>query len=264
MAHSAPPNLDVFMNYEYEIDLEGPSAGAAVIRFVRPNSKVLEVGAGSGAIARHIVSQKKCKVVAVEANPASVEKLRKFCDRVHDLDLNQADWTKTLENEGGFDYVIAADVLEHVYNPWRVLSGMKALLKDEGSIILSLPHASHSSVLTSFYNGDVEYREWGLLDKTHIRFFGLHNIEALYESAGLAITQVHFVMLKPEDTEFAEHWKRLPESVRKALSNRPFANVYQVVTEAQPVERVANPISLMDQLEKPQPKKSSVFDFFRT
>jgi 2-polyprenyl-3-methyl-5-hydroxy-6-metoxy-1,4-benzoquinol methylase len=264
MAHSAPPNLDVFMNYEYEIDLEGPSAGAAVIRFVRPNSRVLEVGAGSGAIARHIVSQKKCRVVAVEANPTSVEKLQKFCDKVYDLDLNRTDWTKTFENDDGFDYVIAADVLEHVYNPWRVLHGMKSLLNDSGSIILSLPHASHSSVLTSFYHGDVEYREWGLLDKTHIRFFGLHNIEALYESAGLAITQVHFVMLKPEDTEFAEHWKRLPESVRNALSNRPFANVYQVVTEAKPMERVVNRISLMDQLEQLQPRKSSIFAFFRT
>jgi 2-polyprenyl-3-methyl-5-hydroxy-6-metoxy-1,4-benzoquinol methylase len=263
MPHSAPPNLDVFMNYEYEIDLDGNSAGAAVIRFVRPNSKVLEVGAGSGAIARHLVSGNKCKLTAVESNPTSVEKLKKFCDSVHALDLNEADWPKALGKSGKFDHVIAADVLEHVYNPWAVLKNMKTLLNENGSIILSLPHAGHSSVLTSFYNGDVEYREWGLLDKTHIRFFGLHNVEGLYESAGLAITRVHFVMMKPEDTEFAEHWKALPSSVRAALSDRRFANVYQIVTEAKPMEAAPQRISLIDQLEQLPARKKGILDFFR-
>jgi 2-polyprenyl-3-methyl-5-hydroxy-6-metoxy-1,4-benzoquinol methylase len=265
MTHSAPPNLDVFMNYEYEIDLNGPSAGAAVIRFVKPESRVLEIGAGSGAIARHIVAKNRCQVTALESNPTSVEKLEKFCHKVYALDLNATDWAGKLENKAdGYDYVIAADVLEHVYDPWRVLRNMKSLLNKNGSVILSLPHASHSSVLTSFYGGDVEYREWGLLDKTHIRFFGLHNIEALYEHAGLAITQVHFVILKPEDTEFAEHWKRLPKEVRAAFSKRPYANVYQVVTEAKPAEMVANKISLLDRIEELQPKSGGLFGFFRS
>jgi SAM-dependent methyltransferase len=263
MMKSPAPNLDVFMNYEYEIDLDGDSAGAAVIRFVKPNSKVLEVGAGSGAIARHIVSKSKCSVTAVESNPTSVEKLKKFCDRVYALDLNEAAWPNALDKDGKFDYVIAADVLEHVYNPWKVLQGMKTMLNPGGSIILSLPHAAHSSVLTSFYNGDVEYREWGLLDKTHIRFFGLHNVEGLYESAGLAITRVHFVIVKPEDSEFAEHWKALPASVRDALSARRYANVYQIVTEAKPVEAVPNRISLMDQLAPLPERKKSLRDLFR-
>lgn len=253
------------MNYEYEIDLNGPSAGAAVIRFVKPQSTVLEIGAGSGAIARHIVEKNKCRVVALESNPTSVEKLKKFCHEVHTLDLNTADWASKLDKaDGGFDYVIAADVLEHVYDPWRVLRSMKTLLNKTGSVILSLPHASHSSVLTSFYSGDVEYREWGLLDKTHIRFFGLHNIEALYEHAGLAITQVHFVIMKPEDTEFAEHWKRLPDAVRRAFADRPFANVYQVVTEAKPAEIVTNKVSLLERIEQLQPRKSGMFSFFRS
>ena len=236
------------MNYEYEIDLAGDSAGAAVVRFVKPNSRVLEIGAGSGAIAKHLVETNICKLVALENNPKSVEKLEKFCDSVHALDLNDTNWTKSMSKQGKFDHVIAADVLEHVYDPWAVLSGMKSMLSETGSIILSLPHAAHSSVLANFYLGDVEYREWGLLDKTHIRFFGLKNVEGLYESAGLAIVRCHFVIKKPEDTEFSEHWKALPANVRKAFGQRNFGNVYQIVTEAVPIERATNRIALESSL----------------
>jgi 2-polyprenyl-3-methyl-5-hydroxy-6-metoxy-1,4-benzoquinol methylase len=261
MTHSQAPDLSQFMNYEYEIDLAGESAGAAVIRFVKPNSRVLEIGAGSGSIAKHLVATNKCRLVAVENNPSSVKKLTKICDSVHTLDLNDANWPKELVKQSKFDHVIAADVLEHVYDPWKVLANMKTLLNDTGSIILSLPHAAHSAVLSSFYSGDVEYREWGLLDKTHIRFFGFKNVEGLYESAGLAIIRCHFVMKKPKETEFAEKWKSLPSNVREALDQRSYGNVYQIVTEAVPIERVKDRITLESCLSG-QGKQQSSRKFF--
>lgn len=257
MQRSSPPNLDVFMNYEYDIDFESSTAAAAVVRFVSHNKDVLEIGAGSGAISRHLAGRNKCQVTALETNPESVEKLKKFCRAVHQLDLNDRAWPTKLGKDEKFDYVVAADVLEHVYDPWTVLKGMKQLLKEDGSIILSLPHASHSSVLTNFFTGDIEYREWGLMDKTHIRFFGLHNIEALYEAAGLSIVRVHFVMVKPEDSEFADRWRNLPEAVRVEFQNRPYSNVYQVVTEAKRSEVAPKSLSLLDQLPKQQPKARS-------
>jgi 2-polyprenyl-3-methyl-5-hydroxy-6-metoxy-1,4-benzoquinol methylase len=255
MTSSLAPRLDIFKDYEYEVDLKSDAAAAAVIRFVSPGSKVLEIGAGSGAIARHIVSTKKCKVTAVEINPASVKKLRKICESVHSLDLNNATWSDAFSKTDRFDYVIAADVLEHLYDPWTVLRNMKTLLRETGRVILSLPHAGHSAVVANFYCGDIEYGEWGLLDKTHIRFFGMRNIEALYESAGLAIVRCHFVVRKPEHTEFAKRWKALPYSIREALGNRSYANIYQIVTEAVPVERAKNRLNFEScSAELPKPK----------
>ena len=261
MPNSPAPRLAAFMDYDYEVDLLGDSAAAAVIRFVQPASSVLEIGAGSGAIARHLAGTSKCRLTAVENNPTSVEKLQKLCDRVYTLDLNETQWPKKLIKSGKFDYVIAADVLEHIYDPWTVLQGMKTLLNDTGSIILSLPHAGHSSVVANFYDGDIEYQEWGLLDKTHIRFFGLHNVEGLHESAGLAIIRCHFVMKPPKQTEFADRWKALPSKVRKALGNRKFANIYQIVTEAVPIERAANKITLASCLDQ-IPTQSATRKFF--
>ncbi|MDE2446308.1 MAG: class I SAM-dependent methyltransferase [Alphaproteobacteria bacterium] len=248
MQKSSAPDLNVFKNYSYRVVKDDDSAASAVIRFVKKESLVLDLGAGSGAITKHLVGHNKCDVVAVEVNPASVKKLEKFCKCVHSVDINSADLPKLLGDEPKFDHVLATDVLEHLYDPWLVLKSMKAMLNDTGSIILSLPHAGHSTVVMNFFDGDIEYREWGLMDKTHIRFFGLHNIQQLYASAGLAIVRVHYVLRKPEDTEFASRWKRLPENVRETLGNRPIANIWQVVTEAVPVERAEQPLQMADQL----------------
>ena len=246
MLGSAAPDLNVLMNYEYEVDLTGDNALAYVLELAGSNKKTLEIGAGSGMITKHLVQTKGCDVVALEINPASVEKLKSYVDRVYAVDLNDPGWIKSLASEGKFDTIIAADVLEHLYDPWTVLKGMKELLNEAGTIILSLPHAAHCAIMSCLFEEDFQYGEWGLLDKTHIRFFGLHNIHTLHANAGLAITGARFVTRRPEETEFSERWARLPKNVRTALSSNRHGHVYQVVTSAMTVEKVSAPVDLFE------------------
>jgi 2-polyprenyl-3-methyl-5-hydroxy-6-metoxy-1,4-benzoquinol methylase len=248
MKQLTAPDLTKFMDYSYIVLKNDGSAASAAIEFVKPKSRVLDVGAGSGAITKHFVKSNGCEVTAVELNPLSVKKLEKFCKKVFSLDINAADWSDALKGEGKFDHVVATDVLEHLYDPWTVLKNMASLLNENGSVILSLPHAGHSTVVMNFIDGNIDYREWGLLDKTHIRFFGLHNIEALYESAGLAIVRAHFVIIEPSQSEFSDRWKKLPTHIREMLEKRPEAHVYQVVTEAVPIARAKEKINLKNLL----------------
>jgi 2-polyprenyl-3-methyl-5-hydroxy-6-metoxy-1,4-benzoquinol methylase len=229
---SSAPDLTTFMDYEYEVDLTGNQAAAHVIRMVGTKKKVLEIGAGSGAITKHLVRTNGCAVTALEINPRSREKLRSYTQDLYGLDLNDPAWASQLAGSGPFDCVVAADVLEHLYDPWAVLEGMTSILAPDGHVILSLPHAGHSAILACLLQQDFEYREWGLLDKTHIRFFGIHNIEALYARAGLGIVEAQFVTKSPEETEFAERWRALPREMRATLSANKFGSVYQVVTKA--------------------------------
>ncbi len=246
MQASIAPDLNVFMNYEYEPDLNGDNALRYVLELAGVNKRILEIGAGAGMITRHLVASNGCDVVALEINPAAVEKLKTYVERVYSLDLNSSNWTTNLAEEAKFDVIIAADVLEHLYDPWRVLKDARSLLNENGKIILSLPHAAHSGMLSCLFWEDFRYAEWGLLDKTHIRFFGFHNIHALYASAGLAITDVRFVMRRPEETEFAEHWAQLPKRLRNAFSSGRYGHVYQVVTSAMPAEKVSRPVDLFN------------------
>lgn len=243
--------------YDYEIDLESDVAPARVIRMVTPGSRVLEIGAGPGSITRHLVHTLGCSTVALEVESSALEKLQQVGCKVYALDLNEPDWAKTLlEKEGQFDFVIAADVLEHLYDPWAVLGGMKSLLNNRGSIILSLPHAGHASVVACLMDEDFDYQPWGLLDKTHIRFFGVKNIERLYQAQGLEIEAAEFVVRTPEMTEFARRWSRLPATTRRELLKNRFSTVYQVVSRAIPRERLSNGISLFD-VEIPPPDETS-------
>jgi 2-polyprenyl-3-methyl-5-hydroxy-6-metoxy-1,4-benzoquinol methylase len=263
MSDTTAPNLKKFTTYEYKFSLNGDTSAAAIVRFVAQGSKVLDIGAGSGSITRQLVRVKKCDVVALENNPSAVKKLQTFCKSVYALDLNSESWTgevaerqKAQSRHAGFDYVIAGDVLEHLYDPWTVLKGMASLLNETGRVIISVPHSGHSTVVAAFYNSNIALQESGILDKTHIRFFGLSNIDALHANAGLSITRVHKVIRKPEVTEFAEQWKVLPEEVCKLLAARECANVYQVVTEAARSAIVDQPIHLAGNSATPlsQPK----------
>ena len=218
--------------YEYRVDLADDSAPASVVRFVGSERKVLEIGAGPGSITRFLSGENRCRVTAIEIDDSAIEKLRDFCDHVVKLDLNAPDWTEHLQEEGLFEVVVIADVLEHLNDPWRVLADAKRLLAPGGYLVVSLPHIGHSAIVACLLNGDFEYRDWGLLDRTHIRFFGVRNMQNLFNDAGLTIVDARFIVKAPNDTELAAHWEKLPADTQAALARSPHTNVYQVVIKA--------------------------------
>jgi 2-polyprenyl-3-methyl-5-hydroxy-6-metoxy-1,4-benzoquinol methylase len=232
--------------YDYEINMQGDLAPARVLRMIPPGSRVLEIGAGPGSMTKHLIGSLGCTVVAIEIEETAIEKLKEICTNVHECDLNNPSWVEQIgKKEGLFDYVIAADVLEHLHDPAVVLAGMKKLLNSTGSVILSLPHIGHAGVLGSLVDEDMAYGPWGLLDRTHIRFFGIKNVQTLHSSQGLAIEQAEFVVRTPAMTEFARRWDRLPSKVQEALQLNRFSHVYQVVCRSVPMERGCHSLDLM-------------------
>jgi 2-polyprenyl-3-methyl-5-hydroxy-6-metoxy-1,4-benzoquinol methylase len=215
--------------YDYDVDPTSDTAPARVCRMVGSGKKVLEIGAGPGSITRVLKSQSNA-ITALELDETAIPFLEKHCDRVIPANLNDADWTSRFEDR--FDAIIAADVLEHLVDPWTTLERMKTLLAPGGAIVVSVPHASHACILACLLHEDVEYRDWGLLDRTHIRFFGLQNLEAMFARAGLKIVRGEFVVRRPSDTEFKDKWEALSEEARSFLGRQRFAQVYQVVVTA--------------------------------
>jgi 2-polyprenyl-3-methyl-5-hydroxy-6-metoxy-1,4-benzoquinol methylase len=222
--------------YRYAIDPHSDTAPANVLRFVGRDKKVLEIGAGPGSITRPLQEISGCRVSAIEIDEKSVKILGEFCEQVWRRDLNDAGWADGIP-DGAYDNVVIADVLEHIVDPWTLLRRASAFLRPGGSIVVSIPHASHAAILACLLNNDFDYRDWGLLDRTHIRFFSMKNIQALFERAGLRIADFTFVLKHPEETEFAEVWKALGPRTRAVLETGEYANVYQVVLRAEPKAR---------------------------
>src|SRR5262245_29634501 len=126
--------------YDYEIDLADDSAPARVVRMVGRGKRVLEVGAGRGSITRVLRDKSGCRITALEIDEESIQYLTPLCERVIRTDLNDSSWIQALGNEGEFDVVIVADVLEHLVEPWSALKQMKSLIGPNGQIVVSLPH----------------------------------------------------------------------------------------------------------------------------
>ena len=246
--------LEARHNYEYSVDAEAQTAPAKVVRMVGTNKRVLEIGAGPGSITK-MLQQNNCKITGVELDPTAIEKLKAFCESVYQCDLNQPDWTNKLADCGTFDVLVAADVFEHLYWPQQSLAALKPFISKDGYLIVSLPHVGNNAVVASILNGNFDYRDWGLLDKTHIRFFCLKNMQDLFENAGYKILDAEFVITQPEQTELAVHWSKLTSRVKSALSANKFGTIYQVVLKVVPSEFSGAGIQLV-QLPIPKYKKT--------
>jgi 2-polyprenyl-3-methyl-5-hydroxy-6-metoxy-1,4-benzoquinol methylase len=106
---------------------------------------------------------------------------------VRNLDIEKKESRSTL---GEFDLILLLDVIEHLKDPWTT---MECLVKDNlrtgGTVITSIPNARNHALVIQLLQGDFRYRDSGVLDKTHLRFFTKKSMTRLIEDAGLKILQ---------------------------------------------------------------------------
>lgn len=231
--------------YDYPIDTSSETAPAKVIGMVGSGKRVLEIGCGPGSITRILARDAGCTVTGLELDPVAIRIVAPFCDQVIQADLNSPNWPNLVGGAGTYDVVVAADVLEHLYDPLKTLQRMVHLINPDGYFVISLPHAGHAAIMSCLACGDFAYGKWGLLDSTHIRFFGFKNIEDLFAHAGLKIIEARYVVMHPEDTELCDQWSRITPILKTALLRIRHAEVYQVVIKAVPVDRAGDSLPLI-------------------
>lgn len=241
--------------YEYNIDIKDTTAAATVVRMVGRNKRVLELGAGPGSITRLLHGYCGCHVTAIEIDENAIKKLSSFCENVYRCDLNDQSWNSVLSKEGKFEVVVAADVLEHLYDPRVTLRNVRDVLDNNGYVVVSLPHIAHNAVIACLLQEDWEYHDWGLLDKTHIRFFGMQNMQRLFNDSGFKIIEAEFIVIPPERTEFAGFWRHVTEELKQHLAHNRFGSVYQVVVKAQPDSSPGRGLELLS-LAVPDPSSA--------
>lgn len=219
--------------HKYQYKANSNTSAAKALHMVGVGKRVLELGSGPGSVTR-LLKENQCHITALEIDTQAIEIVSQYCEKVYSCDLNDPAWPDKLSVGDKFDAIVATDVLEHLYDPWTTLKKLQPLLADNGCVVISLPHAGHNAIIACLLNGDFEYQSRGLLDKTHIRFFALKNIQRLFNDAGLKIIEASFVIKTPTQTEFAQNWRRLPSETRQVLSSNKFGMIYQVVVKAVP------------------------------
>jgi 2-polyprenyl-3-methyl-5-hydroxy-6-metoxy-1,4-benzoquinol methylase len=219
--------------YAHEIDPNGGSAAAALARMVEPGQRVLELGTGPGTVTR-ILHDKGCKVTGVEMEPETLATCAPFCERTLLANLEDPLWWEPLGNEK-FDVVICADVLEHLRDPRPLLEKLPSFLNEGGCALMSLPNASHLTIVASLLGGRFPYQKNGLLDNTHLKFYGREDLDALLRECGFLWQRWQTVQVDPALAELKQYWNNLEESDREFLKARVADGmVYQHVVRAFP------------------------------
>ncbi len=219
--------------YSYSVDMESETTATKVLRLIGQNKRVLELGSAVGSMTRLMKENNDCTVVAMELDPSMAQMAEPYCERmvvgnVESMDLDAA------FGEDRFDVIVAADILEHLYDPWACLRKIRKFLKPEGYLVLSVPNVAHNALLAQLLRGRFPYQEKGLLDRTHLRFFTRHNLEEMLLSSGYLPCRWERNTVAENATEFGFEWENTPPRLRESLADNPDGQTYQFIVQAYP------------------------------
>ncbi len=159
-----------------------------ILKYIKDNSSILDMGCGSGAISERLV-KKGCKVYGIDIAEDAVQEARDRMTEVIVGDIERIEhlpWEKRF-----FDIIILADVLEHLKDPLNVLVKLKSYLKDEWIFLISLPNIAFWRIRLALLLGRFNYSpDGGIMDETHLRFFTFASAKRLINRAGLKIRNI--------------------------------------------------------------------------
>jgi methionine biosynthesis protein MetW len=147
--------------------------------------RVLDLGCSTGWLAAALKERGEVEVVGIEREPAYAAEAATRCDRVVTGDVEDVP-----PDLGRFDCLVAADVLEHLVDPWSALEAYAAMLEPGCRAVVSLPNAAHWTTFAALARGSWPRRPEGIHDATHLRWFTLRDAVELCEGAGLAVEHV--------------------------------------------------------------------------
>lgn len=173
--------------------------------------RALELGCAGGMFGAKLKERwPGAEVVGVEAGKAAAAKAATRLDRVIEARLESLDLAAAGYRPGDFDLAIAADVLEHVVNPWKLLVDLRPFLSSDAVLLASIPNVRNLALINDLLlGGRWNYAERGLLDVTHLRFFTLGTIHEMFAETGYRVESVQ-INVAPELAGFWQQVKDQP------------------------------------------------------
>lgn len=217
--------------YDFDLDMVNTNSLSLIINQIKRGSTVLEFGPANGRMTKYLKEALDCKVYLVEIDEQAGKEALKYGEDLVVDDIETYSWAKRFEDIR-FDYITFADVLEHLRDPEQVLIRAKSLLKQDGSILFSVPNLGHNSVMINLLNHEFEYTKVGLLDNTHIHFFTKNSIENAMNRAGLTVAKRFATYAPVGSTEIQTTYTAVAGIDESYWKMRPYGDIYQFVYEA--------------------------------
>ena len=155
---------------------------------------ILDVGCSTGALGHEIKKVYDCKVYGLDISEKAISIAKQRLDKALICDIEKEEPELEIEM---FDAIIFGDVLEHLFDPTDVLRMLRKFLKEDGKVIVSVPNIANITIRLSLLFGNFDYKNKGILDNTHIRFFTMKTIKTTLQSAGYKILEVDILPPNP-------------------------------------------------------------------
>lgn len=219
--------------YNYEISedtINGISADNShplrkICELLPEGATVLDIGAGSGVLGRLIKKlNKNIKLDGIEPNLFAANLAKPY---YRDISVGYAqDYFRKIK-ANTYDYVILADVIEHTADPKLFLIEILENLSSSTKIIVSIPNIAFGGLRLSLLNGNFEYADSGLLERSHLRFFTLSSAKNLFLSLKLWPEKIFSLERSFYRTEFTRQMLKASLFQVIRLANDPKSRAYQ-------------------------------------
>lgn len=159
-----------------------------IVELVGKDKEILEIGPATGYMTKKFV-ENHCRVDIVEIDEAAAAKIKRLArETIRDSIENPAVFKKLNRN---YDFIIMADVLEHLVNPEEVLKRLLVVATAKTKLLISVPNiASWVMRKQLFFKGDFQYQESGLLDKTHLHFYTVNTLPKILSGCGWKVSKI--------------------------------------------------------------------------
>lgn len=228
------PNVYTFKDFEgssHRILIE------LVNRFSRRRGRLLDLGAAGGELGESLRPLFD-STAGFEYEVERIAQLKGRFDRVVIADLE-----RLAKLPGDNSAIVMADVLEHLRDPKKALALVRGVLRDDGLLYISVPNIANITIRIGLLFGIFTYRERGILDATHLRFYTSRTIRDEVTNAGFDIVNVRgsSIPIRLIVSGFLpEFLIRIGERMLTALTHVMTALfAYQIILVAKPRERRA-------------------------
>jgi 2-polyprenyl-3-methyl-5-hydroxy-6-metoxy-1,4-benzoquinol methylase len=155
---------------------------ASYLNALPAQSKVLDVGAASGTLAR-MCQNKELRLFGIEPNPDWAQIASPLYENMWICSIADIDQ----ELIQGFDAIVLGDILEHLPDPEKVLKKLVQCQSSNAHFIISAPNIANLWVRLNLLMGRFDYTNRGILDRTHLRFFTRKTLIHMIQNSGLEI-----------------------------------------------------------------------------
>jgi SAM-dependent methyltransferase len=147
--------------------------------------RILDVGCAAGYLGK-ILRERGHHVTGIESDAAAAQEASAYYDAFHRDDIE----TFAFPYRQEFDYILFADVLEHLRDPAAVLRRSIPALKDSGKVIVSVPNVANWIIRLGLLFGNFDSTDRGILDKSHLHFFTLRTLREMMSEVSCRVLDV--------------------------------------------------------------------------